>query len=314
MSWLSKFRIQKPVDLLSSSRELQQAGHWEQAFRLLQNQPEDAALEREAVDILLRALQTQSPVATPPAHTAPKPQLPTMAAGAAGIPEIGADDLNADILRGSMAEHGYLLVRGLIDSTRVEALTNAIDQSLQQRAAAHAPGANSKHNSPWYYPSPHFPGNHVSYANRNASNKYSATGSMPVIDSPRGCHAVLDVFHQIELGDVLHSFFGEEGVIAARKWMFRLAAAQPDTVEGIGGGWHQDGQFMGERINTLNLWIALTPCGDGTDAPGIALIPRRFSELLEFGTRGALGLDRWPGPCRGTRPGAPHGAASLCGG
>ena len=44
---------------------------------------------------------------------------------------------------------------------------------------------------------------------------------------------------------------------------------------------------MGAGARALNMWIALSPCGDTTAAPGLALIPRRINEILEYGTRGA---------------------------
>ena len=39
-------------------------------------------------------------------------------------------------------------------------------------------------------------------------------------------------------------------------------------------------------MRTLNLWLALSPCG--TDAPGLDIVPRRFDEVLPTGTDGAL--------------------------
>jgi len=39
-------------------------------------------------------------------------------------------------------------------------------------------------------------------------------------------------------------------------------------------------------VRTLNLWIALSPCG--TDAPGLDIVPRRFETVLPTGTDGAI--------------------------
>jgi hypothetical protein len=86
---------------------------------------------------------------------------------------------------------------------------------------------------------------------------------------------------------VFDAFFGEQSVVATRKWVFRLVEPIKDYGGGIGGGWHQDGQFMGEGIRALNMWIPLTDCGEGTPAPGITLIPKRIGEIVEYGTRGA---------------------------
>lgn len=283
------------ASVLQSCRALQQSERWEEAYKMLAAQPEKEVYAREQVDILLHALQgEEATTSAPPADDRPfHPKGNPLCAQ--GIPEISANELKPDLLGTALREHGHLLVRGMLDDGDTGSLITAIDESLGSRTDFHAGEEPPATHSPWYYPSPLFPGNHVSYSNRNASRKYGRTGSMPVIDSPRGAQLVLDVFRKIDLHALLEGHFGEQAVIAVRKWMFRLAAANVEADDGIGGGWHQDGQFMGESINTVNLWIALTPCGDGTSAPGIALIPRRFSRVLEYGTRGAK-LDWTVGP------------------
>ena len=50
--------------------------------------------------------------------------------------------------------------------------------------------------------------------------------------------------------------------------------------------WHQDGAFLGAGIRALNVWLALSDCG--VDAPGLDLVPRRFDDVLETGTGGAI--------------------------
>jgi hypothetical protein len=43
---------------------------------------------------------------------------------------------------------------------------------------------------------------------------------------------------------------------------------------------------MGTNIRTVNLWLALTHCGD--DAPGLDILPRRLEYIVETGTTGAI--------------------------
>ena len=40
--------------------------------------------------------------------------------------------------------------------------------------------------------------------------------------------------------------------------------------EGPTAGWHQDGRFLGDDLATLNVWTALSDCGE--DAPGMDLV------------------------------------------
>jgi len=52
--------------------------------------------------------------------------------------------------------------------------------------------------------------------------------------------------------------------------------------------WHQDGAFMGKEIKSVNLWMALTECGKGTDKAGMDIIPKRLNDLVPTGTEGAI--------------------------
>ena len=42
---------------------------------------------------------------------------------------------------------------------------------------------------------------------------------------------------------------------------------------------------MGKDIRSLNVWIALTPCGE--DAPGLDIIGKRFDGIVPTGTDGS---------------------------
>ena len=67
-----------------------------------------------------------------------------------------------------------------------------------------------------------------------------------------------------------------------RRTSARCAACPTDT----NTNWHQDGAFLGRDVRSLNLWLALSPCG--VDAPGLDIVPQRFDEILPTGTEGAL--------------------------
>ena len=74
---------------------------------------------------------------------------------------------------------------------------------------------------------------------------------------------------------------------AAQSSSFPPIGATPDSSSpDADTNWHQDGAFLGREVRTLNMWLALSPCG--VDAPGLDMVPRRFDEVLPTGTEGAL--------------------------
>jgi hypothetical protein len=263
------------------------SGHLNGALEHLFNaneKREKLEYERLIVDLLLQASSASdyNKPSKPIQYTAKKCTL-QIADGT--IPEISAAEFSADVLREAISHTGYLIVRGLFHTADADTIRNCVDEALNARADSEE--KTLAHDSPWYYLSPHFPGAHAAYSRRNSEKKFSRTGSFKVIDSPRGACRVLQIYRKYRLKEVFDAFFGEQSVIATRKWVFRLVEPIKDYGGGIGGGWHQDGQFMGEGIRALNMWIPLTDCGEGTPAPGITLIPKRIGEIVEYGTRGA---------------------------
>ena len=81
--------------------------------------------------------------------------------------------------------------------------------------------------------------------------------------------------------EVISEYLAESPVLSVQKTMLRRVppAARPT--------WHQDGSFLGERTRTVNTWTALSVCGEGTDAPGLAILPRRLTTSIRGETRGA---------------------------
>lgn len=267
-------------------------GRWQEAYESLANanrRAGDEKLERAMVDLLLRAAPPASTIAA--AEPVALQHSQSLHSLAGDIPEIEASELSAALLKAAIHDHGYLLVRGLFPEKFASSLCEDIDRSLQARMAVAEPGLSGSANGPWYYESPHFPGVHSANSTRAQGQQYGPTGSIRVADSPRGSFKVLEQYRAMQLQQLLSEYFGEAAVIATKKWVFRLIAPRRNVQQGVGGGWHQDGQFMGAGVQALNMWAALSPCGDGTAAPGIALIPKRIREILEFGTGGAK--KRW---------------------
>ena len=74
-------------------------------------------------------------------------------------------------------------------------------------------------------------------------------------------------------------YLGEPALISVQKTTLRKA--EPS----VSGGWHQDGFFMGQ-VRSLNLWLALSRCGDV--APGLDIVPRRLDEFAATATDEAV--------------------------
>ncbi len=247
---------------------------------------DNEALERELVDTLLKSkpVRESSKASSPTESGRPSRQHHFTSSE---IPSIHVSELNPELLRNAIEGSGYLIVREFLNRKQSGIIRESIDNALNSRFEAYEIGCLEDADGPWYYPSPYFPEKHEAFSNLGKSKKYQRSGSFRVIDSPRGTSRVLSVYKQLNLPGLLESYFGEPAVIAVRKWVFRLVNPIKDGPTGVGGGWHQDGQFMGEGIQALNLWVALSECGQGTDAPGISLLPKRLNEILEYGTGGA---------------------------
>jgi hypothetical protein len=243
----------------------------------------DAAIECQLADLRLRAFhdpdkKMESSVASgvwPPVIN--DPFIGRSFARTGGIPEITLDELNINTLAAGILHHGSVIVRGLLQSTQAQALISDIDRVLAAQAAR-AAGAPLSETTPWFAP-PDF----LSQFKLGVGRKFIAeTGGIWAIDSPRALFHVLELYEQLGLRQLLTEYFGEAPCLSVRKWVLRRVAPLPQESD-----WHQDGSFMGTRVRSANLWIALNRCGADTDTPGIELIPKRLDHIVPTGTHGA---------------------------
>lgn len=106
------------------------------------------------------------------------------------------------------------------------------------------------------------------------------SGSVLAADSPRGMYLLLETFYELGIDKLITEYFGERPALSAEKTTLRK------VVPGIEpGGWHQDGQFLGTSIRSLEVWIALSDCA--VDAAGLELVPTRRNHIVATGTNGA---------------------------
>jgi hypothetical protein len=89
---------------------------------------------------------------------------------------------------------------------------------------------------------------------------------------------LVDLLLAARIDEVLTEYLGERPALSVKKCTLRRVPVDS------GSDWHQDGAFLGDGIRTVNVWLALTHCGD--DAPGLDLVPNRLP-LVETGTEGA---------------------------
>ena len=252
-------------DALEAADRLAREQRYEDAMQLLTDanrRARDRRIERRLVELRHTAFRAASWPQVRPSW----PSVPDRFPGV-GIPEISADELSVEGLRSAITHHGALIVRGLVDADSVQRLVADIDNSL----AAYDAEENLDDRSElagWYQ---HFEPDRVSDRARKRFR-----GAVMTVESPPTLFDLIDTFERVGLGDLVRGYFGEPPMLLARKGTLRRMAHGGKT-----GGWHQDGAFMGADIRSLNIWLALTHCGD--DAPGLDLVGRRLDGLVQTG-------------------------------
>lgn len=197
--------------------------------------------------------------------------------GPARIPQLAPSELSGDAVRRAILAHGSVHVPGLLSPEEVDELRDGIDHVLGLRAANQV-GTPLKQHGSWLrslpLPKPQ--------AYSLARNWVAGDGGILACDSPHLLERILTIYERHGLRRVMQEYLGERPVLSANKCTLRRA-----RLEG-GSDWHQDGAFLGSTkgIRALNVWVTLTDCG--VDAPTMDIVPRRFEEVQETGTGGAI--------------------------
>jgi hypothetical protein len=262
------------ADLLTDAAGLEGDGRGLDAVRLLTEANRalrDPRIEERLVTLRHEAFPAQRPeppAILPPevvAEDVPAPFAPT-----------NPGDLDAATLRRGLARHGCVLVRGLVPPERAGGLAQGIDKALAAfDGCAEAPGQKAA--PPWYVP---FSPRDGQYRVGGRRAWVRASGALWTVDSPRMLFELLEVVDETGIGALVEAYLGERPALSANKCTLRRVPVDTNT------NWHQDGAFLGRTVRTLNLWLALSPCG--THAPGLDIVPRRLDEVLPTGTEGAL--------------------------
>jgi hypothetical protein len=264
----------RPVDALALASDLEREGRCRDAIDLLtrtNRRRYNAKVERELVALRHRAFAVLRPSARP----GPWPILVDDRFTPNGLPpEVPARALTVDDVRSGIQHHGCLIVRGMLDPRHVELLTADIDHALAA-AEARANGASAAETAPWWVPF-------------RPADRYSVgggrqwiweQGSVWAVDSPRSLFDMVEVFRELGLDALVADYLGESPALSVKKCTLRRVPADTGT------NWHQDGAFLGDGIRTLNVWIALSPCGE--DSPSLDVVARRLDRTIATGTDGA---------------------------
>jgi hypothetical protein len=188
------------------------------------------------------------------------------------LPEVTPEELSAPLLRAAILRHGCLLVRGLIPPAAAGAFAQEIERCFAERERH---DAGSRHDPAYYaefVPDPR----HGVHMGRGWIKQ---GGGVLASDSPRLTFEMLDMLERARVPALVEGYLGEPPLISAEKTTLRRA--EPT----VGGAWHQDGKFMGQ-VNALNLWLALSRCGD--ESPGLDLVPRRLEHHVTTETDEAM--------------------------
>jgi hypothetical protein len=170
----------------------------------------------------------------------------------------------AELVRAAIDAHGSLIVRNLLPRDRAEELRRAVLDSVAARAAYKAGAARD--------PSHYTEFDHIA---QNATREFTSEAGVLAADSPRGHRLMVEALEDHGVVDIAAKLLGDRPAVSVEKCVLRKVEPQ------IFASWHQDGAFLGEQISTLDVWVALTPCG--RKAPGLEIFPRRVNRVLPTG-------------------------------
>jgi hypothetical protein len=276
-------------DDVAAAEELAAAGRLEEAVAAL------AAANRDQRDprIEMRLLELRHLAAARMEVGAARPDWPPVYADpfpdvVGTLPEISAHELSTEVLGGAVSHHGCLIVRGVFDADQVARSVEAIERThLRYRGELEAalgegeelpvdfPGHPVDLSEPlddaWYHPLelPDVP------STDGLRQMVARQGGTWLGDSPSSAAVVLDGLRSAGVTDAIAGHLGETPVFSLQKSTLRRSLPKYNLV-----AWHQDGSFLDADVRTMNVWVALSPCGGDRPSPGIELLPRRLHEVL----------------------------------
>ncbi len=175
-----------------------------------------------------------------------------------GMPTCALKEITPEIIRAAFASSGCLYVPNALDAETTNTLRDAVEEAQN---ACRAEQPDPQWCSPLALSSPK-----QVFDVASARTFAHASGGCLAADSPRAMFLILDSFERSGVTALARKYLGEDPVLSVSKFMlWRVSAGQE-------AGWHQDGRFLGEGMDiaSLNVWTALTDCGES--APGMELV------------------------------------------
>ena len=199
----------------------------------------------------------------------PEQAAPDDASLPGGLPELAPAELTPEVLRAGILRDGCVLVRGLVPREDALRFAESIDRAFAERARG-ADAAEGYYEE--FLPHPRF--------NPVAERPWiEEGGGVLAADSPLLTFRMLELFRAAGLPELVAGYLGEPALFTVQKTTLRKADPA------VPGAWHQDGAFLGD-VRALNLWLALSRCGD--EAPGLDIVPRRLDGFVTTQTDEAV--------------------------
>jgi hypothetical protein len=262
-------------DRLAQARQWMREGRHDEALDWLAGwcrRAEDGEAEQLLAQCRYAAYQQHPPRGA--GRPLPAAPAPDPFAAVEGIPEISVGQLDARSVAAGIMRHGAVLVRGLLSSHLAMELATDVRRAIDACAAWHARGETG--DDPWYA--------RLSLADdcplAQARTWVEGGGGVWLADSPRMLFKLTELFVASGIVDMVGEYFGERPMLSVGKSTLRCVPASIRHAD-----WHQDGAFMGAGIRSLNVWLALSHCGE--DASGLECLPRRLPAVLPTGSHGA---------------------------
>lgn len=200
--------------------------------------------------------------------------LPTLTfQGDGRLPDVAAAELDVEVIRSGVRGNGAVIVRGLFDANMCALLREDVDA-----AVAHMEERGRAPDPRWYTPIADLSGQPLSPHYR--SGAYGMIdGTVHVADAPSTASRLLSEFDRRGITSLVAQYLQARPSLSLQKWVLRRVPAKTHT------SWHQDGAFMGHDLRALNLWVALSDCGE--DSPGLDIVARRYDSIVPTGTEGS---------------------------
>jgi hypothetical protein len=177
----------------------------------------------------------------------------------------------ADRLAQAIGQSGLAVMRNMVPENLAHQLGEGVERAFAAFDAHHTDGKGTD----WFTP---FPSKTEDLGTMRDWVRHC--GGVYAVDSPAMLGRLIDAYRELGIIDWVRDFLGEQPVLSSHKTTLRLT--HPDTQR---VPWHQDGSFLGEGARVLNIWLALTDCGE--DAVGLDLSLRRQPGVVGAGEDGA---------------------------